>query len=85
MEPVLKFGFAFVQGDQLLGMRIWQRVEQDTVDHGEESSICPDGERQREDGDRREAWGFCQHANRVTKILEQFAHDPSSVPASELR
>src|SRR5580704_13474190 len=66
-------------------MRIGERVQQDAVDHGEQSGVCADGKRQREDRDSREPRRFCQHANGVTKILEQFAHDSSGVPDSERR
>ncbi len=78
-RAVLKVWLALVQHDELLGMRIGKRIEQDTVDHRKERSVRADAERERQDGDRREAGAFAQRANGESNILRQFVK-PSPAP-----
>ena len=63
-------GFAFVHRDELLRMRVGQRVEEHTVDNREDGSVGADAEGQREDRDEREAGIFAQHARAIAQVLQ---------------
>ncbi len=44
--------------DELLGVRVWQRLEQDAFDDGEDRAVGSDADGKREDSNRSESWGF---------------------------
>ncbi len=70
----VEIGFALVNGDELIGLRIRQRIQQHAVDNGEERGVCADGEGESEDGDGGEGWGFRQHAQSESEVLQHRGH-----------
>ena len=78
-RSVFEVGLAFVQHDQLFGIRIGQRIEQHRVDDGEERCVCADTERKCQDRDGGEARALAQCANREAKILQEFI-EPAARP-----
>jgi hypothetical protein len=67
-----KILFTFRQPDQLLGMRVRQRIEQYAVHYGKQSGVRTDTQRQRENGDRGESRRFQKHPQTIARILHQF-------------
>jgi hypothetical protein len=67
-------GILLVDGDEPAGIWVGQRIEDDSVDDGEERGIGADAEGQGEDGDGGEAGGFEEHAQGVTQVLEKNGH-----------
>ena len=61
----------FIQRHDAIGVRIWQGLQQNRVDHTEDRSVRADPERERHDRDKSEAGGFPQLAEGEAEI----AHD----------
>src|SRR5579871_6238768 len=74
-----EIGLALVEHNELLGMRIGNRIEQHGVDDGEEGSVRADAERQSEDGDGGEARTFAQCPSGEARILSTFV-EPTPAP-----
>ncbi len=64
-------GVADLHDDEAVGVRVGEGVEQDSVDDGEDGGGGADAEGESENGDGGEAGIFAQHAQSVTKILEE--------------
>jgi hypothetical protein len=62
-------GCSRVDGHEAVGLRIRQRVQQDTVDDREDGCIDADAQAERRDGDEREARILDQLPERVLQIL----------------
>ena len=73
-RPFVESRRVVVDGGELAGVGIGERVEQHAVDDGEERGVRADAEREGEHGGRREAGRLEQHANRVAQIVQQCAH-----------
>src|SRR5207245_11562148 len=63
---------------ELVGIRERQRIEEHTVDDGEERGVRADAQGQRQNSDRREAGILSQHAQSVADILPETHHRLSS-------
>ena len=64
---------------------IWQRAEQNAVDHAEDRRACPDAEPQRQDAHECENRTLPQYSQRVTNVLEErLGHRQSSKFAMRL-
>ena len=60
---------------QPLRIRIRQRLEQQRVDHAEDSGVCADADGERCDDDERERGASSQRAQRVAEILQESVHE----------
>ena len=58
--------------DQLLRLRDGQGSEQHRIDDAEERRVGADAEREREQGDEREAFVLEQHPRPVAQVLKHF-------------
>ena len=58
-----------VEDDEPLGVRIRQRPKEDGVNDAEDRGVRADAERQREDGNKGEAWCFPKLTNGVAKFV----------------
>ncbi len=73
-----------VERDELLGMRIGERSNDDGVDDGEDGGVGADTERERADRNRRERRGAAQAAQRVAHVLQQIFHEISPMLRARL-
>lgn len=64
-----EIGFAFAEGDKLLGVRIWKRTEENGVDDGKEGRVGTEAESENGDGGGGETGIVAKHARGVTEIL----------------
>src|SRR5271167_1346015 len=56
-----------------LGKR--ERAEEDAVDDGEDGGVRANAQSQGQYRDQSERWGFCQHAQAVSKVLPEGGHE----------
>ena len=63
-----------VDGDELAGVRVRQRIQEHAVDDGEERGVGADAERQGEDGDDAKRRRLEEHAEGEAKVLKQGDH-----------
>ena len=74
-----------MKGDELLGMRVRQRIEEHGVDDGKQGSVGADAQSQGEDRDGREAGIFSQRAGSVAQVLQEFFEpEPTPLVAGDL-
>ena len=59
------------RGDQLLGMRVGQRLKQNRIHHAENCGVGADAQRQRQYRDGSEAGVFAQHAKCIARVLQK--------------
>ena len=57
--------------DELVGVRIWQRLEKNSLDHGEDGSVGADTDREREHGDHGESRCSDQLSNDLTELAHR--------------
>ena len=67
-------GVALVDGDQLTGLRVRERVEEDTVHHREERGVGTDTESEGGDGDDRKGGRLEEHAEGEADVLSESDH-----------
>ena len=67
-------GVFFVDGDELAGVRVGQRIQEHAVDDGEQSGVRADAEGEGEDGDEGERGRLEKHAEGEAKVLKQGDH-----------
>src|SRR4030095_6052304 len=70
----LKVRLAFAQGDELVGLRIRQGIEENTIDHRKQRSIRAYAERDGDDDQTRQARRLEKLAKCVTQILKYAGH-----------
>src|SRR5487761_1813511 len=58
-----------------------QRPQKIRVEEAENGGVGADAERESENGDGGESWGFAEHAQAVAQILNQCPHTVSCLPA----
>src|SRR6185369_7051535 len=56
-----------------IGVRKWQRFENDRVDKTEDRSVRADSQSQGDYNNKRKAWFFAQRAHRILQVLVSFA------------
>ena len=78
-------GHFFIDGDELAGLRVGQRIEQHAVDYRKERSVGADAERERQNGDGGEGRRLGEQAECVTQVLEESVHAASLVQTDEVR
>ena len=66
-----EIGFAFADGDELRGIRIWKWAKEDGVDDAEERCVGADAESKGKDGDGGEPRGLSEEPEGVTRVLEE--------------
>ena len=70
--------------DQLLRMRVAQRLQQHPLHHAEHHRIRPDADCQGDERDRREEWGPSQPPEYLPELFAEVRHsDPSSLPGAD--
>jgi hypothetical protein len=74
----LDAGHSVVHGDELAGLGIGQRIEEDAVDHGEKRGVGANAESKSENGDSGEERGLEEHAEGVAQILHRCGHSSTS-------
>ena len=76
-RPLFEIGLAFEERNELVRIGERQGVQQHTVDNRENRRVGPDTESQREQRYRSESRIFPQHAESITKVMNQCLHQPS--------
>lgn len=66
-----KIWFAFAEGDELFGVRVRKRAEEDGVDYGEKRGVGADAESENENGGGGEGGIVAKDAKGEAKILQQ--------------
>jgi hypothetical protein len=64
-------GDRVVEGDELAGLWVGERIEENAVDNGEEGGVGANAESQSENGDGGEERRLAERAKSVTKVLQE--------------
>ena len=79
--PALRDGLPHLH--QSAGLLERKRAEQQRIDHAEDGAVGADAERERDDGDQREAGILQQRAQAVAQVLPECVHRFTSEEGDE--
>ena len=65
---------ALVDGDQLAGLRVGERIEEHAVDYGEKGCVGADADGEGDDSDEGKGWRLEEHAEGKANVLEESGH-----------
>ena len=66
------------EADELFWLVVGERLQQDPLDHGKNSGVGADPERQGNDGDNREPGGSDEASERELQVLHGVLDDPGA-------
>jgi hypothetical protein len=70
-RTVLKVGYLLEHGDDLIGVTVRQRVEEDTANNREDGCVGADAKRKRQNCDGGERGRLHQHTDAVLQVLQK--------------
>src|ERR1043165_3474347 len=79
---MLHLAFTAPRHDEPVRLCIRQRPKQNCIDNAEDRSVRPDAQRQRDDGNRREARALHEISCRVTNLTQDKIHGYSLIKIS---